>query len=46
MQQRKAEWSILLTTLPILEVFFFNKKIKQAQGIFMKNANEYFRGIF
>jgi hypothetical protein len=45
MQQRKAEWSILLTTLPMLE-FFFNKKIKQAKGIFMKNANEYFRGIF
>jgi hypothetical protein len=26
MQQRKAEWSILLTTLPILEVFFLIKK--------------------
>jgi hypothetical protein len=28
MQQRKAEWSILLTTLPMLEFFLIKKSNK------------------
>jgi hypothetical protein len=43
MQQRKAEWSILLTTLPILEVFFLLKKKSNMLKAHLLNKDEYKR---